>query len=695
MVGAEARVVDARIGPHLILAPIGQGGMGAVYKARHEATGAEVALKVVLPDLARDERFVERFQREARAAAAVSHPNVARCLGSGVDAGKLWIAFEYLPGGTLKDRLKSGPLPWREAAAAGAAVARGLEAIHATGIVHRDMKPANVLIGPDGAPRISDFGLARGTGKAGLTRTGEILGTTEYMAPELVDGGREASPRSDLYALGATLYCLLTGAPPFPGTGPSVLMKHIRETPRPPRSIVPEIPPELDALVLRLLEKEPMARGDAASVARELDAIAKLTEPSRRRGLVAILAAAAVVAIVAFVVLRSSASTATPTSDAGATRPTQPGPDRSATPKPPEAKKEPEWFRNLPASKRPGRIPAGLLIGEKENEYVAQKDSTLVLVYVRGGTFSMGYNTTDKSVINEDEGPVHRVELTGYFIGKLEVTNKQFDTYASKTKKTTLAEQKHTGKHVTLGMDPDQNLAIGTIESDVADLDWRRPELDPRDPTRAARNPPPDWVSRPVVLVTWDEARDYAEWAGLRLATEAEWERAAGWEEDKQHLRRYAWGDAPPGESGAKVGNLLDKKWHDAVPNRPPMISFALGPFREYDDDYPGLAPVGKFPAGASPVGALDMTGNAREWVIDFSGPYARFKDGVKDPCNLDPDKDAKRLSRGGSYTELPVKVRVTYREDVRKVPGGADDITGIRVAISENRDLEEKLRKR
>jgi formylglycine-generating enzyme required for sulfatase activity len=142
------------------------------------------------------------------------------------------------------------------------------------------------------------------------------------------------------------------------------------------------------------------------------------------------------------------------------------------------------------------------------------------------------------------------------------------------------------------------------------------------------------------------------------------------------------------------VGNLLDKKWHDAVPNRPPMISFALGPFRAYDDDYPGLAPVGKFPAGASPVGALDMTGNAREWVIDFYGPYGS-EDGVKDPCNLDPGRQAMHLSRGGSYTELPVKVRVPYRENVRKVPGGADDITGIRVAISENPAVEEKLRKR
>src|SRR5262249_47609425 len=153
---------------------------------------------------------------------------------------------------------------WREVADFGGQIARALEAIHGAGIVHRDLKPANVLVTAEGSVKLTDFGLARGVEVSGLTRTGEPLGTVEYMAPEQSDHARTVDARADLYALGCTLHCLAVGQPPFPGSGPQVILKHLRDAPTPLRARAPDTPASLERLVLALLAKDPTARPASA-----------------------------------------------------------------------------------------------------------------------------------------------------------------------------------------------------------------------------------------------------------------------------------------------------------------------------------------------------------------------------------------------------------------------------------------------
>jgi WD40 repeat protein len=272
----------ASVGGYRIVRLLGRGGMGAVYEAT-AADGARVAIKFMLE--ANDPVFLERFRRESRAATRVSHPNIARVLGAGELERAPYLVLEFLPGGTLDDRLKkSGRVPWPEAAALGARIARGLLAIHEAGLVHRDMKPANVLLDAEGRPRVADFGLARsvGQGSIALTKTGEMVGTLEFMAPEQAEGGTAVDARADLYALGGTLFALLTGEPPFEGSGITLITKHVRERPRAVRTLAPGVPERFERLVAKLLAKHPQERGTDAEAIAELEAIATAPTSSRR-----------------------------------------------------------------------------------------------------------------------------------------------------------------------------------------------------------------------------------------------------------------------------------------------------------------------------------------------------------------------------------------------------------------------------
>jgi serine/threonine protein kinase len=261
-----------RLAGYLIEDALGEGGMGVVFRARRVADGAAVALKVMRADLASDERHRRRFRREARAAAEVRHPHLVGLIETGEADGHWFIAMRLVDGMTLRQRIGAqGPLAVADLVQLALEVAAGLEALHDAGIVHRDVKPSNILIDSRGSAALADFGLARADRYSAITEPGQVLGTLDYIAPELIRG-EEPSPASDLYGLGCVLFEGLTGAPPFGGRSFfEVGMGHLEDQPPDPRARRPELPRAVAETVLAALAKDPGERPPTASAfAREL-----------------------------------------------------------------------------------------------------------------------------------------------------------------------------------------------------------------------------------------------------------------------------------------------------------------------------------------------------------------------------------------------------------------------------------------
>jgi serine/threonine protein kinase len=264
--------VGQRLGPYRIEARLGQGGMGMVFRALHDGDGRTVALKVLRDELGADDTFRRRLAHEARAAAEVDHPNLAPVLEAGEADGRVYLAIRYVDGRSLAGRLRAdGPLPLAGLVRLAAEVGAGLGALHERGIVHRDVKPANILLGSDGMAVLGDFGLAKGRAYTVLTRPGQVLGTLDYLAPELIRG-EPAGPMSDLYALGCVLFECVAGAPPFAGRGIlRIGMAHLEEEPGDPAAGRPDIPPAVSWTVRQALAKDPARRPtNAGALARML-----------------------------------------------------------------------------------------------------------------------------------------------------------------------------------------------------------------------------------------------------------------------------------------------------------------------------------------------------------------------------------------------------------------------------------------
>jgi eukaryotic-like serine/threonine-protein kinase len=244
---------------------LGTGGMAEVFEGRDRLLARRVAVKVLLAQFARDPSFLIRFKREAQAAASLSHPNIVAVYDTGVEAGTNFIVMEFVEGRTLREVIRAdGPLLPVRAAEVGVAVCGALAAAHARGLIHRDIKPGNVMLTGEGVVKVMDFGIARATTSETITQTSAVVGTAQYISPEQAQG-LEVDYRSDVYSLGCCLFEMVTGVVPFSGATPvAIAYRHVREAPTPPSQLNPDVGAGLEAVVLKAMAKLPANRYQTA-----------------------------------------------------------------------------------------------------------------------------------------------------------------------------------------------------------------------------------------------------------------------------------------------------------------------------------------------------------------------------------------------------------------------------------------------
>lgn len=262
------RVLDGRYALEVL---VGSGGMADVYRAKDQLLERTVAVKILHQQYENDTEFITRFQREAKAAARITHPNIVNVYDVGVAEGRHYIVMEYVPGRTLKERIKEeGPVPVPQALQIARQIAGALAQAHANNLVHCDIKPHNILVMPDGNVKVADFGIARAVTESTMTYNDNIMGSVHYFSPEQARGTM-ITPKSDVYSLGVLLYEMLSGRIPFDGnTAVSIARKHLEEDPQPLHMIAPGIPPVVEALVTRMMAKDPAQRPDSSMLVQDI-----------------------------------------------------------------------------------------------------------------------------------------------------------------------------------------------------------------------------------------------------------------------------------------------------------------------------------------------------------------------------------------------------------------------------------------
>jgi len=260
--------IPQRIGDYEILGVLGNGGMGKVYKVRNVISDRVDAMKVLLPNLAGQKEFAERFLREVKVLASLNHPNIAALRTAFMDNDRLVMIMEFVEGETLAQRCQAGPVPIADSLHYVDSVLAALSYAHAHNVIHRDIKPGNIMITPDGTVKLMDFGIAHSENSADLTKTGTALGSVRYMSPEQIQGGA-IDARSDIYSLGVTLYELATGQPPFKADSDvSLLAAHLNQIPRRPIELRPDLPQGLNDIIVMALAKDPAKRFQTADAFR-------------------------------------------------------------------------------------------------------------------------------------------------------------------------------------------------------------------------------------------------------------------------------------------------------------------------------------------------------------------------------------------------------------------------------------------
>lgn len=657
-------LTNTTVSQYQITERIGQGGMATVYKAYQPSLDRFVALKILAADLAKSEDFVTRFEREARTIARLRHRNILTIFDYGRQDDFLYLAMEYVEGGTLKDRL-GWPQSFAYAVDITTQIGQALAHAHHLGIIHRDIKPANVLVGPDNWLLLSDFGLVKLVEDSlQLTISGASLGTPQYMSPEQAQGG-EVDRRSDIYSLGVVLYEAITGQPPFAPDNPvAVIMKHISDPVPPPHLLRSDLPPELERVILKALAKSPVDRyqqvetfldelheaypistypgrmprdrtpTDTHEYAIYTTSVSPSTLPGPRRrwpwtGLIITILLLLIAGLGVMIWLSDESMTVLASVLNEAVPASTPTPAATATPTPTLAG-VPVESGSAATEFTPSTVPPSPAPVETATPTpatpppvetrISEKDGA-ELVRVPAGEFIMGSDT-----LGNDELPVHSVYLDEFWIDRYEVTNAQFAQFIDETGYQTEAERRGWG-WVYSGQDWEETQGAN----------WRSPQ-----------GPGSDLAGKsnyPVVLVSWNDAAAYCEWAGRRLPTEAEWEKAARGDAATEQF--YPWGETfDPAKANTKETNRNS------------------------------ATPVGAFsPQGDSRYGAADMSGNVWEWVADwYDSDYYSQTPGRNPPG---PASGNDKVLRGGSWLYDALYARTAFRYNIP--PDYTYDFTGFR----------------
>jgi eukaryotic-like serine/threonine-protein kinase len=610
-------------GRYEVRGQIGSGGMADVYRAYDPVLEREVAVKVIRKDVLathRGEQLLKRFKQEATLVAGLSHPNIARVLDFGWQQDQPYLVMEILAGGSLKQQLESRQgrrYPWREAAQLLAPVAHALQAAHDAKIIHRDVKPANILFNRYGAPILTDFGIAKileSTENPGLTVSGKQVGTPAYMAPEQAAARKDADHRVDIYALGIVLYELITGRRPSPA-GVSA------EPPQRPSAVVPDLPVAIDTLVMKAMAWNPQERyAQIGELATALEDLARGASPSLSPPVPASPARSKRLWIVGGSILASFCLLTILGAGLARLLPFSPFfPTRSPTPSPTTTQ-----VPAIPTATRTQVTLTQTSIITTEPTHTGTRDDG-ELIFIPAGDFLMGSDPGEPYFWGA-EHPKHTVSLDAYWIYRTEVTNAMYR----------------------------ECVQAGTCQPPAQIASASHPDYFTN----------PKYNDYPVTNVTHADAAAYCTWAGARLPTEAEWEKAARGTDGAL----FPWGDD---EVQASFANFCDRY----CPEQDPKYKE-----KHFDDGYADLAPVGSFPDGASPYDVLDMAGNVIEWVADWYDPNYYLDSPAENPAG--PANGTRYILHGGSWRSIREGLRPAAR--IPKDMDYSSNYTGFRCAVDE-----------
>lgn len=622
-----------KFGRYEIKEEIGRGGMATVYRAYDPQLDLEVALKVIREDASNDAKFRDRFTQEAKTLISLHHSAIVPIYHFGEEDGKLYFVTRYMRGGSLRDRLMGKPMSLKETNAILQRIAAALERAHERGIIHRDIKPHNVLIDETGEASLSDFGVAREIlAETGEQKTVTLIGTPHYMAPEqLLEG--IISTRTDIYQLGVLVFQMVTGKLPFTANTPlGLIQKHLNDTVPLGSEINTNLPSTVDAVLQKALAKRPSDRYPSAlTFANAFDEAIRQTElapaveadkqieKEEIEGAVSegngnllrywplfglgIIALGAVIWMVGDG-FNPGDPTAVPTQisvsepelneaalllpEDTATPTLQPSPiPQTATDLPLSEETPLPTDTSIPDTPTPSATPT--VAPQAGTRRLAARDGKAQR-FVPAGPFEMGSDDPDAA---NDEQPIHTVFLDGYWIDETEVTNNEYIVFLNEI-----------GGHV------ENCNGFDCISDQVSDPDSRIILAD------GVYTVEESFGNHPIVEVSWYGAQAYCEWAGRRLPTEAEWEKAARGTDG----RLFPWGN----EFEANLLNFSG------------------------DDRFESTAPVASYPGGASPFGAFDMAGNAWEWVYDWYDDDYYGRSPEENP--MGPEDGTFKIIRGGAH---------------------------------------------